>query len=38
MENDMRVVLLCGGFGTRQREHSDTIPKPLVNICCQPIL
>jgi len=28
----MKVVLFCGGFGTRQREHSDTIPKPLVNV------
>ena len=28
----MKVVLFCGGLGTRLREHSDTIPKPLVNI------
>ena len=25
----MKVVLFCGGLGTRLREHSDTIPKPL---------
>lgn len=34
----MKVVLFCGGLGTRLREHSDTIPKPLVNIGYQPIL
>lgn len=34
----MRVVLFCGGLGTRLREHSDTIPKPLVNIGVRPIL
>jgi glucose-1-phosphate cytidylyltransferase len=34
----MKVVLFCGGFGTRLREHSDTIPKPLVNIGYRPIL
>ena len=31
-------MLFCGGLGTRLREHSDTIPKPLVNIGCRPIL
>jgi glucose-1-phosphate cytidylyltransferase len=34
----MKVVLFCGGLGTRLREHSDTIPKPLVNIGARPIL
>jgi len=34
----MKVVLFCGGLGTRLREHSDTIPKPLVNIGTRPIL
>ena len=34
----MKVVLFCGGLGTRLREHSDTIPKPLVNIGYRPIL
>jgi glucose-1-phosphate cytidylyltransferase len=38
MERSMKVVLFCGGLGTRLREHSDTIPKPLVNIGYQPIL
>ncbi len=34
----MKVVLFCGGLGTRLREHSDTIPKPLVNIGFRPIV
>ncbi|GMU68316.1 MAG: glucose-1-phosphate cytidylyltransferase [Rhodanobacteraceae bacterium] len=34
----MKVVLFCGGLGTRLREHSDTIPKPLVTIGYRPIL
>ena len=34
----MKVVLFCGGLGTRLREHSDTIPKPLVNVGIRPIL
>jgi glucose-1-phosphate cytidylyltransferase len=34
----MKVILFCGGLGTRLREHSDTIPKPLVNIGYRPIV
>ena len=34
----MKVVLFCGGLGTRLREYSDTIPKPLVTIGYRPIL
>jgi len=34
----MKVVLFCGGMGTRLREHSETIPKPLVNIGVRPIV
>jgi glucose-1-phosphate cytidylyltransferase len=34
----MKVVLFCGGLGTRLREHSDTVPKPLVNIGHRPIV
>lgn len=34
----MKVVLFCGGLGTRLREHSDTVPKPLVNIGYRPII
>ena len=28
----MKVVLFCGGLGTRLREYSETIPKPMVDI------
>ncbi len=34
----MKVVLFCGGFGTRLREHSETTPKPLVNVGIRPIM
>jgi len=34
----MKVVLFCGGLGTRLREYSETIPKPMVNIGHRPIL
>lgn len=34
----MKVVLFCGGLGTRLREHSDTIPKPLVSVGYRPII
>ena len=34
----MKVVLFCGGMGTRLREYSDTIPKSLVNIGYRPII
>lgn len=34
----MKVVLFCGGLGTRLREQSGTIPKPLANIGYRPIV
>jgi glucose-1-phosphate cytidylyltransferase len=34
----MKVVLFCGGLGMRLREHSESIPKPMVNIGYRPIL
>ncbi|OAS20741.1 glucose-1-phosphate cytidylyltransferase [Paenibacillus oryzisoli] len=34
----MPVVLLCGGKGTRIKEMTETIPKPLVEIGGKPIL
>lgn len=39
MENaDIPVVILCGGMGTRLREASEKLPKPLVDIGGKPIL
>jgi glucose-1-phosphate cytidylyltransferase len=34
----MKVVLFCGGLGTRLREYSETIPKPMVPIGHRPML
>jgi len=34
----MKVVILCGGKGTRMREETEYRPKPLVNIGGKPIL
>lgn len=34
----MKVVLFCGGLGTRLRERGDTIPKPLVTIGYRPLI
>jgi glucose-1-phosphate cytidylyltransferase len=34
----MKVVLFCGGLGTRLREYSETIPKPMVEIGPRPII
>ena len=34
----MKVVLFCGGLGTRIREYSETIPKPMIPVGNQPIL
>jgi glucose-1-phosphate cytidylyltransferase len=35
---EMPVVILAGGMGTRLREETDRVPKPLVQIGEQPIL
>lgn len=35
---DIPVVILCGGQGTRIREASEKLPKPLIDIGGQPIL
>jgi glucose-1-phosphate cytidylyltransferase len=34
----VKVVLFCGGLGTRLREFSETIPKPLVNVGYRPMI
>ncbi len=34
----MKVVLFCGGHGTRLRDLSGELPKPMVNIGHRPIL
>lgn len=34
----MKVVLFCGGLGTRLREYSETIPKPMADIGYRPII
>ncbi len=34
----MKVVILCGGQGTRLREETEFRPKPMVPIGSRPIL
>lgn len=34
----MKVVLFCGGQGTRLRDYSESVPKPMVNIGYRPVL
>jgi len=34
----MKVVLFCGGLGTRLREYSETIPKPMVPLGYRPVM
>jgi glucose-1-phosphate cytidylyltransferase len=34
----MKVVLFCGGLGTRIRDYSESVPKPMVPVGHQPIL
>jgi glucose-1-phosphate cytidylyltransferase len=34
----VKVVLFCGGLGTRLKEYSETIPKPMVDIGYRPII
>ena len=35
---DIPVVILCGGMGTRLREETGLVPKPMVTVGGQPIL
>jgi glucose-1-phosphate cytidylyltransferase len=34
----MKVVLFCGGLGTRLRDYSESVPKPMVPIGYRPLL
>lgn len=34
----MKVVLFCGGLGTRIREYAEAIPKPMIPIGHEPVL
>lgn len=38
MRKDIKVVILCGGKGTRISEETEDIPKPMVEIGGKPIL
>ncbi len=38
MNNNVPVIILCGGKGTRLREETDIKPKPMVEIGHRPIL
>lgn len=37
-KDDIKVVILAGGQGTRAYPHTDTIPKPMMPIAGQPIV
>ncbi len=34
----MKVVLFCGGLGTRLRDYDENIPKPMVTVGYRPII
>jgi glucose-1-phosphate cytidylyltransferase len=34
----LKAIILCGGQGTRIREHSETKPKPMIEVGDRPIL
>ena len=34
----MKVVLFCGGLGTRLRDYDENMPKPMVSIGYRPIM
>jgi glucose-1-phosphate cytidylyltransferase len=34
----MKTVLFCGGLGTRIRDYSESVPKPMIPIAGKPIL
>ena len=37
-EDNVKVVIFCGGQGMRMREASETVPKPMIPIGNRPIL
>ncbi len=37
-QSNIKVVILCGGLGTRLREETEFLPKPMVKIGDKPIL
>jgi len=37
-KNDLKVVILCGGQGTRLREETEFKPKPMVDVGGHPML
>jgi glucose-1-phosphate cytidylyltransferase len=34
----MKVILFCGGLGTRIREYSEAVPKPMIPVGGEPML
>ena len=38
MTDRLKVVILCGGLGTRLREETEFRPKPMVQVGGRPIL
>lgn len=36
--NEMKALVLCAGFGTRLGELTRDLPKPLLDLCGQPLL
>jgi glucose-1-phosphate cytidylyltransferase len=36
--DNVKVVLFCGGLGLRLREHTESLPKPMVPVGYRPIL
>lgn len=38
MDSNLKIVILCGGRGTRLKEETEVCPKPMVEIGGRPIL
>ncbi len=38
MQSGMKVIILCGGLGSRLREQTEFIPKPMLTIGGRPII